>query len=69
MHIRRYTTLYNKELIKLGFSATTMLFCIFVYCYEKSSSPDALLKPSETTSPQKLFDYDCKLNNFHSSRR
>ena len=30
MHILRNTALYNKELIKLGFSANPMLVCIFV---------------------------------------
>ena len=70
-----YTALYNKELIKVGFSATQTFVCIFVKCYENlkittyllvyiwskllSSSLDALLKLFKTSSPQKLFDYDC----------
>ena len=29
-----------------------------------SSSLDALLKLSKTSSPQKLFDYDCKRCNY-----
>ena len=34
VYLSKNTTLYNKELIKLGFSATPMLVCIFVKCYE-----------------------------------
>ena len=45
---------YNKELIKLGFSATVVLVCIF-----EEMSRDFLLKLSETTSPKKLFQSDC----------
>ena len=35
MHIRRYTALKNKELIKLGFSPNIVLVCIFELCYEE----------------------------------
>ena len=34
MHLKRYTAHNNKELIKLGFSATVVLVCIFVKCYK-----------------------------------
>ena len=70
----------SKEFIKLGFSATVFLLCIFekilkrlqiiimkyqtyllLYIRSKmlSSSRDALLKLSKTTSPQKPFPCDC----------
>ena len=49
--------------MKLGFSATDVLvrisynvnFCFYILSTIMSSSRDALLKLSKTTSPQKLF--------------
>ena len=67
-----YITLQQGQLVKLGFSASPMLvkhFCIILLKFKSylllnislkrlSSSLDALLKLSKTTSSQKLFDYD-----------
>ena len=38
MHIKRNTGLNNKELIKLGFSATVVLVCISELCYKELKS-------------------------------
>ena len=38
MHIKRNTALNNKELRKLGFSATVVLVCLFELCYEELKS-------------------------------
>ena len=78
MHIKRNIALYNKELIKLSFSAT--LFRPFSYNNIKIKNhhyktlnisslyilglnvtfiPRCIVKLSKTSSPQKLFDYDC----------
>ena len=38
MHIKRNTALNNEEFIKLGFSATVVLVCIFELCYKELKS-------------------------------
>ena len=36
--IKKNTAYNNMELIKLGFSATVVLLCIFDYCYKELKS-------------------------------
>ena len=40
MHILRNTALYNKQLIKLGFSATLLLYNVIKICIHHNKNPN-----------------------------
>ena len=62
-----YAISYNVMKIKNPHNKIPNIFALYMYIWSKmlSSSLDALLKVSKTTSSPKLFDYDC-LTLYHS---
>ena len=59
-YLKKYSTLQLNYSFKTILIKIQIFFFIHIWSKMLSSSLDVLLKLSKTTSPQKLFDYDCK---------